>query len=208
MATETYSYRPLTQKRNIRVIRLEGSDISDSPLQVELVEVSLDIPPKYFAVSYCWGGQTPDCCILCEGKNLLITSNCQGALQRFRPRVNQHALLWIDAICINQSVLDNSERNHQVSLMGEIYATAEQVWVWLGSQQLDPLPPGDIEIVKWLRDLDVASTNPVETEAESKLVRLAEAVDLIGTCSPILACVAHLLPTAVMPFHASFLFLG
>jgi hypothetical protein len=48
-------------------------------------------------------------------------------------------LLWADAICINQS--DINERNTQVKLMGEIYRTATRVHVWLG---LDS-PKGHVE---------------------------------------------------------------
>ncbi|KAH8805438.1 heterokaryon incompatibility protein-domain-containing protein [Xylogone sp. PMI_703] len=38
--------------------------------------------------------------------------------------------LWIDALCINQ--MDEEERCHQVSMMGEIYKRAECVHTWLG----------------------------------------------------------------------------
>jgi hypothetical protein len=38
--------------------------------------------------------------------------------------------LWIDALCIDQSV--NAERSHQVSIMGRIYSSASRVIVWLG----------------------------------------------------------------------------
>lgn len=45
---------------------------------------------------------------------------------------------WIDALCINQR--NNSERNHQVGQMGEIYTCAESVHAWLG---LAPLLQSD-----------------------------------------------------------------
>jgi hypothetical protein len=38
--------------------------------------------------------------------------------------------LWIDALCIDQS--NTRERNHQVQLMGRIYAQATCVIAWLG----------------------------------------------------------------------------
>ena len=38
--------------------------------------------------------------------------------------------LWTDAICINQ--LDDAEKANQVALMGEIYARAGCVFVWVG----------------------------------------------------------------------------
>ena len=39
--------------------------------------------------------------------------------------------LGIDAICINQTNLD--ERSQQVSIMGKIYSRATLTYVWLGS---------------------------------------------------------------------------
>ncbi|KAH8634294.1 hypothetical protein IG631_09694 [Alternaria alternata] len=46
--------------------------------------------------------------------------------------------LWIDAICIDQSRVE--ERNHQVAMMGKIYSLARKVLVWLG--QSTPLIAG------------------------------------------------------------------
>jgi hypothetical protein len=40
---------------------------------------------------------------------------------------------WIDAICIDQSSI--TERNHQVSLMGDIYSKAMWVVAWLGCNE-------------------------------------------------------------------------
>lgn len=39
-------------------------------------------------------------------------------------------ILWVDAICIDQT--NESERNHQVNQMGDVYSQATQVLVWLG----------------------------------------------------------------------------
>jgi hypothetical protein len=40
------------------------------------------------------------------------------------------ALLGVDRVCINQSNV--TERNHQVSIMADIYRSAEGVYAWLG----------------------------------------------------------------------------
>lgn len=50
----------------------------------------------------------------------------------------EHRFLWIDAICIDQSRVE--ERNHQVAMMGKIYSRARRVLVWLG--QSTPLIAG------------------------------------------------------------------
>ncbi|KAE9366359.1 hypothetical protein N431DRAFT_430453 [Stipitochalara longipes BDJ] len=44
-------------------------------------------------------------------------------------------MLWVDAICIDQAHV--SERNHQVTQIGEIYAGAERVVIWLGEASRD-----------------------------------------------------------------------
>ena len=43
---------------------------------------------------------------------------------------DQARILWVDAICIDQS--NNVEREHQVSQMGRIYGSATTVTIWLG----------------------------------------------------------------------------
>jgi hypothetical protein len=42
-------------------------------------------------------------------------------------------ILWVDAVCINQS--DSAERTQQVLLMREIYTKANRVYAWLGEEQ-------------------------------------------------------------------------
>jgi hypothetical protein len=41
---------------------------------------------------------------------------------------------WIDQVCINQ---DGDEKNHQVAMMGDIYANASNVILYLGSEDDD-----------------------------------------------------------------------
>lgn len=52
------------------------------------------------------------------------------------------ALIWIDAMSINQECAD--EKNHQVQVMGHIYQEAERVYAWLGEGSRE------IELVLWL----------------------------------------------------------
>ncbi|KAF4340804.1 hypothetical protein FBEOM_5256 [Fusarium beomiforme] len=58
-----------------------------------------------------------------------VTSNCFAALKRLR-RKDKPRVLWIDALAIDQSNID--ERNHQVSLMSRIYSQAAGVIIYLG----------------------------------------------------------------------------
>ena len=43
--------------------------------------------------------------------------------------------LWIDAICIDQK--NDAEKAIQIGLMGEIYASAGKVFIWLGKESKD-----------------------------------------------------------------------
>jgi hypothetical protein len=118
----------LKNTRSFRLIALKSSR-RDGSVCGEIIQTSLDKPPPYEALSYAWGGQERDSCMDCDGKTMLVTANCKAALSSLAPSLGKR-LLFVDAICINQSSI--LEKNHQVQLMGEIYSKAYQVIVWLG----------------------------------------------------------------------------
>lgn len=60
-----------------------------------------------------------------------VGQNLDVALRHLRLE-HKSRLIWIDALCINQSSTD--ERNRQVALMGKIFQLAECVIVWLGPE--------------------------------------------------------------------------
>ena len=64
-----------------------------------------------------------------DGSSLRVRRNLWSFL-RHTSRLLRGIPLWIDAISIDQS--DDEERSQQVRLMGQIYANAEKVLVWLG----------------------------------------------------------------------------
>jgi hypothetical protein len=128
-----YTHRPLPPGRIIRILLLQPHHNPSEPIQIKLQEISL---PKdkhergaYEALSYVWGAPNGDQPIECDGDQLLITENCLAALRslRFKSEVRK---LWIDAICIDQTAAQ--EKNHQLKLIGEVYAHAQRVLIWLG----------------------------------------------------------------------------
>jgi hypothetical protein len=128
----TYSYRPLQSPKSIRLINLKPS--RKGALVCTLIEASLDKAPPYEALSYSWDGQSRDQYISCDGKNLAVTANCKAALNRLcRPFKSR--LLWVDAICINQSLIE--EKNQQVDIMFFIYAGARRTLIWLGESDIN-----------------------------------------------------------------------
>ncbi|KAB5540270.1 heterokaryon incompatibility protein-domain-containing protein [Coniochaeta sp. 2T2.1] len=64
-----------------------------------------------------------------NGQPFEVFENAGAALRRLR-HPKKPSSLWIDAICINQT--DLQERSSQVLLMQQIYGQASQVLVWLG----------------------------------------------------------------------------
>lgn len=65
-----------------------------------------------------------------------VGKNLADALRALRDWHDGHdAYNWIDAICIDQS--NFRERAYQVSIMGEIFGSANDVFIWLGEEAQD-----------------------------------------------------------------------
>ncbi|EME48315.1 hypothetical protein DOTSEDRAFT_96132, partial [Dothistroma septosporum NZE10] len=86
--------------------------------------------PKYETVSYCWGEQRQRrySMIVVDGKGLQVPKSAAQVLRRLR-YVDRSRILWIDAVCIDQSNQD--EQAQQVALMGEIYSQSVQTMIEL-----------------------------------------------------------------------------
>ena len=125
-----YQYAPLSGSRSIRVLEIYPvTDWEVEPFEGTLVEIDLDDSPEYEALSYTLEGQVPSAPIETGGGILHITPNCELAIRRLL-RAGRKRRVWIDSICINQA--DVAEQSRQVQLMGEFYARAQRVDVWLG----------------------------------------------------------------------------
>ena len=142
MAT-TMIYTQLNlQAKEFRVLALEPVDSEDAPSQLSghLTIESLNVPPRYNALSYVWGdppipGDLRNTINL-QRALLPTTSNLSSALRHLRTLSSTTSqTLWIDAVCINQQ--DVHERNSQVAMMRDIYASAETVTIWLGDGNED-----------------------------------------------------------------------
>jgi hypothetical protein len=89
--------------------------------------------PGYAALSYVWGSEDDPShieVISAQQKGVLAaTHNLVVALRHLRQKKKLRRM-WIDALCINQS--DVEEKNIQVATMGRIYKSADRVISWLG----------------------------------------------------------------------------
>lgn len=126
-------YQPFSRPQGqIRLFRLEKTT-HEGQIKGSFVYSDIKSCPKYTALSYAWGEPTKTRKIALDGRddfeigeNLWWFLHCQSLTMK-KPR-----LFWIDAICIDQ---DNvRERNHQVSLMKQIYSMASSVYIWLGPE--------------------------------------------------------------------------
>jgi Heterokaryon incompatibility protein (HET) len=136
MATyQNFTYTPLHfLDGDIRILTLL-SGCESSSIRCRLDIASLGDQPIYDALSYMWGepdqlGRT----IIINDKCFPVRANLWSALYNLRDTTADH-VLWIDAICINQNNL--KERSYQVRQMGNIFAQARFVRVWVGDKSDD-----------------------------------------------------------------------
>ncbi|KAM6538214.1 hypothetical protein FALCPG4_000095 [Fusarium falciforme] len=129
---DIYYHRPFSLERPaFRLLRLERG--TTLPIRCSIFEAYLDEPDTlidYEALSYAWGSNDKSEVIIAEGRVLPVTESLHMALQHLRQE-DIDRILWVDAICINQSNV--AERGHQVTSMGSIYERATNVIIWLGS---------------------------------------------------------------------------
>lgn len=125
-----YHYEALQPGDTIRLLRLYANENTEE-IHCGLFAYSLkdEHLPNYRAVSYTWLENTPLRQIRCGHSRLLVRENLFVLLGFMRHR-KFDCWLWIDAICINQA--SNTEKSHQVKLMGSIYTQANSVIAWLG----------------------------------------------------------------------------
>jgi hypothetical protein len=86
--------------------------------------------PSYTALSYVWGENVRYDDVLLNGRLFPVARNLWSFLRQMNQNEDFITLFWIDAICIDQTNMQ--ERNHQVQMMRQIYSNAELVLVWLG----------------------------------------------------------------------------
>ncbi|KAF2464564.1 HET-domain-containing protein, partial [Lindgomyces ingoldianus] len=130
----SYQYSLLDPSlREIRLLHLLPTQLSESYQEntptCTISQAPLVSTPKYIALSYVWGTQPSQRTIKINEHSFPVGENLYVALQHLQGP--EELILWIDAICINQT--DDNEKSTQVQLMRDIYRHAVGVVVWLGS---------------------------------------------------------------------------
>jgi hypothetical protein len=128
---QPYSYSALDSPHSFRLLHFTQN--SEETVQIncaiDVFQRGSDYCPPYTALSYAWGDVQTTVPVTLNGQRAYITENLQQALLHLR-HIRPNALLWVDALCINQD--DATERGHQVSQMRAIYSDASNVISWLG----------------------------------------------------------------------------
>lgn len=128
-----YEYHPLSLTHpQIRLVSLNHALSVDGFVDCNLHVFDLDSAPHYISLSYLWGPPELTQTILVDGKRHQVRQNLFDFLRCFRNDRSNVQYLWIDQLCIAQSLED--ERNQQVCLMSRIYRHCLYVIVWLGDQ--------------------------------------------------------------------------
>jgi hypothetical protein len=131
---EPYSYQQLPSDQHIRLLELYPVNETKHGLEGNLSIYELQNAPPYECLSYTWGRKDADRSLKLNSSAFPIRPNLEAALLRLRGS-DEIRILWIDAVCIDQ--LNIPERNSQVSIMRDIYATADHVVVWLAKEHKD-----------------------------------------------------------------------
>jgi len=136
MGEHSFTYEAL-RGREIRVLRLlPGHGAMPLLASVEKRELAQDgvATADFDALSYVWGTGSKSSSIHINGAALAITESLSSFLRRLRSAA-ESCVLWADAICINQD--DIEEKGCQISLMADIYSTANRVLIDLGEDSAD-----------------------------------------------------------------------
>lgn len=136
--------------------------------------------PDYAALSYVWGDPTPTHTIYINKRVYRVHKNLWEFLSHIRTKEHtEHTCFWTDLLCIDQA--HHSEKNEQISRMGDIYTQAAYVISWLGihGKTVDALRT----LVEITEDIDVECASKYAwNSSESK--RIHKACDQLAFREP------------------------
>lgn len=136
---DRYVYDSLedTQKKHIRLLKILPCLDERTPIRGAIFYTPVENAPRYIVLSYEWGPVSTysemvehELDMTINGFEVMLRPNLLQMLRLVRSRVEEsQPAVWVDAICIDQSNL--REKNHQISMMAQIYADASNVIVKL-----------------------------------------------------------------------------
>jgi hypothetical protein len=129
---DKYQYSPLNDAMsNIRLLSVKCA--SQTGIELSLRHVPNLTAKAYNCLSYTWGPKEPTFPVVCDGRTLGIRKNLyEGLIHLFATHPDMLSAIWIDAVCMDQE--NEAEKDCQLPRMHDIYAGAESVVIWLGTE--------------------------------------------------------------------------
>lgn len=175
-------YEPIPETSHIRLLQVHV-DKTSRELTCNFKLVCLDDAKRdaFTAISYTWGQPAPPASTitLSNGEKLPLSQTLTDLFEVLRRRHSYFAL-WIDSLCINQQ--DPNEKANQVSMMGQIYSSAQEVMVWLGVST-----PETSRAFQFMRSsLSSTSGGATRSDPKEKLTRVSTRGHLYSSAREIL----------------------
>ncbi|KAK0961493.1 hypothetical protein LTS01_020337 [Friedmanniomyces endolithicus] len=131
---ERFMYSRTIGGDEIRLVTIQPAHQEQDPVRCRIDTYGRGECPTYEALSYCWGSPDPPTRICVsdanqEGVQHSVGDGLASALCHLRYS-DKPRRIWIDALCIDQSNLD--EKALQVASMDTTYKRCSQAVVWLG----------------------------------------------------------------------------
>jgi hypothetical protein len=126
--SKQYPYTKIEPQYDFRLLHLLPARSRHDRIRCRLMCSSRRTVP-FEALSYTWGDPSETLSIEIDSHPVPVRRNLGIALRHLRT-LETERILWVDALCINQT--DSNEKGWQVPRMHEIYSDADRVIVWLG----------------------------------------------------------------------------
>jgi hypothetical protein len=108
VSPQIYPYQPLTDPGSIRLLLIKPGttkEIHGSLVHTTLYACRLELFDHYISLSYVWGDLTNPKIVWVDGIAVSVTANLHAALCDLRDG-SRVLRLWVDALCINQSDME------------------------------------------------------------------------------------------------------
>lgn len=125
----SFNYNSLNRELNqIRLIELHPR-VSNDAIRCTIQVRSLHDDLEYEALSYAWGEPGNNGEVILDGQHFPVSTSLLSALRNIQ-YPDRIRTLWIDALSIDQ--MNGSEKEWQVSRMGEIFKKCTHALLWVG----------------------------------------------------------------------------
>jgi hypothetical protein len=129
-----FEYGPIRSPKKIRLLLILPAFDQDEPLETILFHAELKEVP-FQAISYSSDDLFGSKVMHCNGRGMKVTENLYSALLSMRSLGDARSLsiIWANEVCTNHA--DIREREDQVRLINDIFATSVVTTIWLGGTE-------------------------------------------------------------------------